>query len=191
MNKGSNSPTTGVQYGTGSGHDEWDNFTQQITVAVGEVAYVTSINDCYANKQLWKSTLEFPETVIVGRRPGVIRVIANMDDDYLYKPSIVFSGLDRAMFVGYGRFNSNQIVSFIKDDYLYVSGQHGDTVLTLNSLTVEAILADPTEAPGYDESSDEFPLGKTWVYMQNEILEKLVFKSSSIEDKINNSTNNI
>jgi hypothetical protein len=95
------------------------------------------------------------------------------------------------MFVGYGRFNSNQIVSFIKDDYLYVSGQHGDTVLTLNSLTVEAILADPTEAPGYDESSDEFPLGKTWAYMQNEILEKLVFKSSSIEDKINNSTNNI
>jgi hypothetical protein len=191
INKGSNS-NQGVQYGTGAGYDGgWDNFTQNITLVLGSISpTTTSGSDCYTNRSIWKSETEIPDVMSMGRRPAVLRVNVDTPDDYEYKPNILFSSYDRAMFVGEGRFNQEQLTSYIKGDNFYIAQKPTDPSPTIASVEIEAIFSNPTEVPRFSDDTSDFPMGKLWAYMQEQILNRLIMKGNAGEDIINNSTNN-
>lgn len=189
INKGSNSKD-GAQYGTGSGYDGgWENFSQTITVPLSLESYISSGADCYTNNLFWKSDSEVPDVLMRGRRPAVLRVIVNSPDLYAYKPTALFSSYDRALYAGNGRFNSSQLVSFLKNDYLFLGLKYTDTPPTITSAEVELILRDPTEAPGYNDEVDDFPVGKLWPYIKGEVEKIIRRKIQSTEDIINNADN--
>jgi len=189
INKG-NSQGNITQYGTASGYDGgWENFAQTITLVLAQETPVTSGSDCYTNGIFWVSTTDIPSLLVMGRRPAVLRVIVNSPDLYAYKPTTLFASYDRALYAGNGRFNSGQLVSFIKNDKLGIGLKFTATPPTITSASVEAIFRDPTEISGYDDTTDEFPVGKLWPYIRAEVEAVLRRKIGSTEDIINNADN--
>jgi len=193
INKGGQSGG-GQDYGTSSGYDGgWEAY---VVTTVVDMEIVNPIIDpdpscippCIEYPLLWKSTDEFPDVLTMGRRPAVLRIIPLYGSDIPIKSNILFSSHDRARFVGNGRFNTHQVVGYIRDDTLWLTSKN--PLCTDNfQIIVDAIFADPTELPDFNEEIDEFPLGKLWPYMIPQILEALLLKFKLQEDKINDATN--
>lgn len=188
--KGTNS-NQGVQYGTGSGYDGgWDVFAQEMSVPLTLQTIITSGYSGYTNRSIWKSSSQFPRTITFGRRPSVLRVTPSYPDLSLYKPTVLFASLDRALYAGEGRLNSEQIVSFIKGDYLFLSMKKQTVEPTIASATVEAIFKDPRMVTSFTDQASEFPVGRLWPYIEGATMEALISKLNAGEDRQNNATNN-
>lgn len=188
INKGSRGGQ-GQDYSTGSGYDGgWDNYVQTISLTFSKVTCPASDYVCVEKPYLWKSNEEFPDTLTLGRRPAVIRVMP-CDGDCVIKGSIIFANHDRARFVGNGRFNSRQIVSYIRDDHMWFMAK--DNTITPDPLTlcIDAIFLDPTEIPGFDEDVDDYPIGKQWPYIMGMVYKFLQEKMKATQDRLNDATN--
>ena len=174
--------------GTSSGYDGgWHNYTQVISVPLTQETDGTHSLDCYSFRKLWKSDSVFPGVITFGRRPAVMSVVGMFTDTFELRRRILFSTYDRASFTGEGKFNSTQLTSFLKKDYFWVAAKSAGTIDATFTVEVEAILRDPTEAPGYDDEVDEFPIGKNWPLIQDMVVNKMLRKLQGEEDKLNNS----
>lgn len=96
---------------------------------------------------------------------------------------------DKSMMYAGGRFDTNQPLAFSRDNYIYVKTSLSSQYKALSKIFIEAVLRDPTEAPGYSFSSTEYPFPQRfWVYARDHIIAKLREKINGPEDLINNST---
>jgi len=206
INKGGTSPQ-GNNYGTASGYDGgWENLVTTTRIEMEVVTTDQTSLPCREYPLLWKSVDSFPSVMSMGRRPAVLRVIPLYDSSMPFKSTVVFSSHDRARFVGNGRFNTHQVIGYLRNDseevspatdpVTYVSTNRmwltskDDGIGEANfSVIVDAIFSDPTELPDFDEETDDFPIGKLWPYMMQPILEALILKVKAGEDRINDATN--
>jgi len=71
-----------------------------------------------------------------------------------------------ARYHGHGRFNSILTIAYYLDGYIYIRGEG----ISNTSITVKAILEDPTKITGFSED-DEYPLDDSLIdYMKAEII---------------------
>jgi hypothetical protein len=179
-----------ADYGSSSGYDGgWDIFTQTQTFALTRETLITSGSICYENRESWKSTTTVPRIMTMGRRLAVTNVSITYPDLYTIKPSILFTSKDRGLYSGSGRFNSTQLVSFIKNQYLYVVGKVVTPTRTIASVIIEAIFDDPRDVSEFDDDTSELAMGKLWPYIQDYVWKTAANKINAPEDKTNNATN--
>lgn len=178
------------EYGSSSGYDGgWDSFVQEVVLGLTLQSYEDSGSLCYENRETWKSTTQVPRILTMGRRMAVTNVSLSYPDTYEMKPGILFTSKDRGFYSGSGRFNSKQLVSFIKNKYLYILSKKETPARTIGFATVEAIFEDPRDIIGFDDDSSEFPMGKLWPYTKGYVLDAALRKLATTEDKLNNATN--
>lgn len=189
INKGgAGTPTH--EYASGSGYDGgWDQYVQSMTLTFNPVICPPEDYPCIDESDLWKSNEEFPTTLTLGRRPAVIRVMPCPGEDCAKKSRILFASHDRARFVGNGRFNTHQIIAYIRNDHMWFMTK--DTTLGAGpiNICIDAIFSDPTDVPGHDDELDKYPIGKQWPYMMGMIMKFLQEKLKSTQDRLNDATN--
>lgn len=171
-------------YGTASGYDgnwaAYEQTTDCINLTLEDTSECES-GDCTEERIAWKSDIEIPNLIIMGRRLAVLRILPC---DCPYKGEILFSSHDRMRFSGYGRGNQDRLIASIRDNHLWIGKRkfvEEQPAPTL-SVAIDGVFADPTEVPGFDEETDDFPIGKNWSYMIGPILNILRIKLASQED---------
>ena len=187
INKGGASAKS-PESSSGSGYDGgWDQYVQTMPLTFSKVACPADDYVCIQRPFLWKSNEEFPDTLTLGRRPAVIRVM-QCDGDCVIKDVILFASHDRARFTGNGRFNKRQVVSYIRDEHMWFMTKE-DYVTDPLTLCVDAIFSDPSDVPGFDDDVDDFPMGKNWPYIMANVVKYLQEKLKAKQDRLNDATN--
>lgn len=94
---------------------------------------------------------------------------------------------ERVPYVGNGRFNSNAIYAFWKDDYIYlVTNSPSLNYTGMKKINVRGVFADPEAVPGYDNTKD-YPITEAlWVYLKDIVMKSdVTMFLSTIGDVVN------
>lgn len=133
-----------------------------------------------------RTSTEVPNTIEVNGIPTLTRV----------GPAIVDTGTftiipyERVPYIGNGRFNSNAIYAFWKDNYIYlVTNSRSLNYTGMRKINIRGVFADPEAVPGYDSTKD-YPISEAlWVYMKDIILKSdVTMFLSTISDITNDAT---
>ena len=92
-------------------------------------------------------------------------------------------------YIGNGRFNSNAIYAFWKDNYIYLISRGNSLNFTgMRKISIRGIFADPELVPGY-LNTDAYPITEAlWTYMKDIIMKTDVqMFLATPSDKINES----
>lgn len=133
--------------------------TIDLTVAVVNTYESTTtekypyINTDQQKFTIFKSATKVPS--ILESKTGLI--VMDLRGDDINKPPYNFVEFGRLIFSGNSRFNRSFVYGAIKDDYLYLQQNSGDTYLTEHpKCYLTAVFADPTKIEGYSDDS-EYP----------------------------------
>ena len=127
-------------------------------------------------------TIHFPDLLTLKGAPAIIRIVPCSCP---FNIKIDFGSFDRARYGGNGRFNTNQVFAFLRDQQSVFACKDETIIDALTSVTIDGIFADPTQLTNYSED-EAFPIdGKNWEYMLPEIVKKLQIKLNALEDKTN------
>lgn len=134
------------------------------------------------------STTTLPKFIYRNGKP-VITVIQSPDVKSIPIKLVKQKGLWSR---GNSRFNSRQIFALhIKNlEKLFLVSNDSNNYAGIGRLYLEGVLENPTDLSAFDPDTTEFPLTDGgWTYIQDYVLNKLIGKIKSTEDKDNNSTN--
>jgi len=132
-----------------------------------------------------RTVSEVPNMIEVRGLPSLTRV----------GPAIVNTGTftiipyERVPYVGNGRFNSNAIYAFWKDNHVYlVSNSSSLNYSGMKKVNIRGVFANPETVPGYDDTKD-YPISETlWVYLKDIVLKSdVTMFLQTIGDVVNDS----
>jgi len=177
-----------------------DDNIQQSLGAV-ELEIVDSIeNSPYVggSAKILKSKLQIPVAIELHNSTAITRV-ASLD---LKCRKFSFVDYTAVPYVGHGKFNRNQVFSFLKGGYLYVvSDCNNPAVKALKYINVRGVFESPEEVSRFREldgsacytADSSYPINK-WIlgYMKNEIvkLDLRPFIQPIIDESNNSNPNN-
>jgi hypothetical protein len=133
-----------------------------------------------------RTTVEIPNTIEHKGVPTITRI----------GPAIVNEGTftmipyKRVPYMGNGRFNSNAIYAFWKDNRIYlVSDSKSLNFTGMRKVNIRGIFADPENVPGYDATKD-YPISEAlWVYLKDIVLKSdVTMFLSTIGDVVNDAS---
>lgn len=97
---------------------------------------------------------------------------------------------ERVPYIGNGRFNSNAIYAFLKDERVHLISNSSSLNFTgMRKINVRGVFADPEAVPTYDSTKD-YPITEAlWVYMKDIIMKSdVAMFLSTIGDVVNDAS---
>ena len=130
-----------------------------------------------------RTNIDIPNTVELNGIPTLTRVGPAVTD----QGTFTIIPYERVPYAGNGRFNSNAIYAFWKDNRVYlISNSVSLNYTGMKKVNIRGVFADPEAVPGYDSTKD-YPMSEAlWVYMKDIILKSdVTMFLSSIGDVVN------
>lgn len=179
-----NSRAVWIKNELGKGYSINERFIQNIDCVNLEK---TNTATCYPTGcNILRTVIEIPPTIEHKGIPTITRV----------GPSILSTGTftivpyERIPYIGNGRFNSNAIYAFWKDNRIYLASNSSSLNFTgMQKINVRGVFADPEAVPGYD-STKPYPITEAlWTYLKDIVLKSdATMFLATIGDVVNDAT---
>ena len=171
-----------------------DNIIQDLGCVDVILVDRVSANCCEVSTDcvILRSREKIPNAIELNHDKIITRISAV---DFMSIP-IIFMDYEQAIYFGNGRYNKKSLGAFIKNNYLYIIYNKGAFNLLLETLNVQGVFEDPTEAAQFVNDcgvpcfswDSRYPIN-AWMWqslVKQEVLNELRVKRTLYKDDNNN-----
>ena len=175
-----------------------DVYTQPLGALEIEAVDSSLHSNISSGRYMFRTIREIPPTVERRNYEGTITRVGPADQ-LSTKYNVV--SYDRALWSGNGRFNKDQIFSFLKDGKIYLISNSGAYHKAVQFIEVNGVFQNPEQAAKFADVAgsslsfpdEAYPISRSMRTMIESVIlkERLGIKAQAQEDKVNDGEENI
>jgi|DewCreStandDraft_4_1066084.scaffolds.fasta_scaffold03282_19 hypothetical protein len=168
-------------------------YIQEIPIVkLVEVDLANDLSEVKTNLYTFRTEYKIPKTIDFIFKPGIVSVETPEGEEIQFVPQ------KRARYQKYKKYTGNDMVAYLKDDYIYIEGCHED----LYYVRIRGVFEVPTEVDTFQSgditehtytANDKYPIPIDVVPLLKELIlqKELSISVQTPQDTVNDSANRV